>query len=129
MSWIHLCEKITLIDIHWCLLNVYWDQTVDMSTVGWWIMYFSCSDYGIRWQTKFRMGLDNCQCTNEEYLSHFIHTNQKINARNLYLELNIGFRKLKMMSGYYKVCARWVTQIHTHNLRSYHHQIWYHYYE
>ena len=29
-------EKMTHIDIHCCLLNVYGDQRVDVSTVRWW---------------------------------------------------------------------------------------------
>lgn len=31
--WIHPCEKITLIDIYPCLLNICGDETVDVSTV------------------------------------------------------------------------------------------------
>jgi len=27
-------EKVAPIDIHWCLLDIYGDQTVDVSTVG-----------------------------------------------------------------------------------------------
>ena len=30
-----LVERMAPIDIHWCLLNVYGDQTVDVSTVRW----------------------------------------------------------------------------------------------
>jgi len=37
-------EKMAHIDIHWCLLNTYGDQTVDVSTVRQWVECFS-SDY------------------------------------------------------------------------------------
>ena len=29
-------EKIASIDIHWCLLNIYGDQTVDFNSEAWW---------------------------------------------------------------------------------------------
>jgi len=34
-------EKDAPIDIHQHLLNVYGDQTVEVSTVKWWVMLFS----------------------------------------------------------------------------------------
>ncbi len=34
-------EKMALIDIHWHLLHVYGDQTVDVRRVRWWVVYFS----------------------------------------------------------------------------------------
>jgi len=37
-------EKIAPIDIHQCLLNVYGDHTVDVSTVMWWVARFSSGD-------------------------------------------------------------------------------------
>ena len=37
-------EKMVPIDIHWHLLNVYGDQTVHMSTVRRWVVYFSSVD-------------------------------------------------------------------------------------
>ena len=39
-------EKIAPTAIHGCLLNVYEDQTVDMSTVRRWVVHF-CSDDGV----------------------------------------------------------------------------------
>ena len=36
-------EKMALTDIHWYLLNVSGDQTVDVSTVRWWVVH-SISD-------------------------------------------------------------------------------------
>ena len=37
-------EKIALIDIHYGLLNIYGDQTVDVSTTRWWVVRFSSGD-------------------------------------------------------------------------------------
>ena len=34
-------HKIVPTDIHWCLLNIYGDHTVDVSRVRWWIVHFS----------------------------------------------------------------------------------------
>jgi len=34
-------EKIAPTDIHWCLLNIYGDQTVDVSTARQWVVRFS----------------------------------------------------------------------------------------
>ena len=41
-------EKVASIDIHQCLLNVYGDQTVDMSTVSWWVVCFSSGENNMR---------------------------------------------------------------------------------
>ena len=37
-------EKMAVIDIHQCFLNIYGDQTVDVSTVRWWVVHFSSGD-------------------------------------------------------------------------------------
>ena len=37
-------EKMAPVDIHWCLLHVYGDQTVDVSTVKQWVVHFSSGD-------------------------------------------------------------------------------------
>jgi len=37
-------EKIISIRIHQCLLKIYGDQTVDVSTVSRWVVRFSCGD-------------------------------------------------------------------------------------
>ena len=39
-------EKMSLIDIHWCLLNAYRDWTVGVSTVRQWVVCFSSGDRG-----------------------------------------------------------------------------------
>jgi len=44
-SWISLCrEYVAPIDIRGCLLNIYEDQVVDVSTVRWWVVHFNSSD-------------------------------------------------------------------------------------
>ena len=44
-----LCvEKIAPIDTHQCLVNIYGDQTVDVSTVRGWLVHSSSGDSGIK---------------------------------------------------------------------------------
>ena len=38
------CGKSAFSDIHQLILNIYGDQTVDVSTVRWWVMCFSSDD-------------------------------------------------------------------------------------
>ena len=37
-------EKMVANDIHQCFLNIHEDQTVEVSTVGWWVVHFSSGD-------------------------------------------------------------------------------------
>ena len=46
-NWIPPCRKIASVDIHWCLLNVYRNQSVDIGTVRW-VVYFSNGDNSVR---------------------------------------------------------------------------------
>ena len=39
-------KKVTAIDVHQCLLNVYGDHIVDVSTVRQWVVRFSSGDTG-----------------------------------------------------------------------------------
>ena len=39
-----LQEKVAPIDTDRCLLNIYRDQRVDVSTVRWWVVYFNSDD-------------------------------------------------------------------------------------
>ena len=41
-------EKMAPIDIHQCLLNVYGDQTVDVSTVRQWVVHFSSGNSDVK---------------------------------------------------------------------------------
>lgn len=52
-------KKMAPIDIHWCLLNIYGDQTVGISTERWRVMHFSSNDSDMkdkphsRWPCRF----------------------------------------------------------------------------
>ena len=54
-------KKMAPIDICQCLLNVYGDQTVDVSTVSWWVVHFSsgssihvkCIERGALWRRSW----------------------------------------------------------------------------
>jgi len=103
-------------DIYQCLLNVYGDQTVDVSTVRWWVGHFSSGNSDVN--NKPHSGQPHTAVTsqNEESLNQLIHANQWIMTRDLHLELNIGFSVLEMMVAmlkYHKVCTRWVPQMPT----------------
>ena len=39
-------KKIAATDIRLCPLSIYGDQTVDVSTVRWWVVHFSSVDSG-----------------------------------------------------------------------------------
>jgi len=43
-------EKIAPIDIHWHLMNVYRDQTVNVSTVRQWVLYFNSGDSDMKYK-------------------------------------------------------------------------------
>ena len=43
IEFLHL-DKMAPSDVHRCLLSIYGDQTVDVSTVRWWVVLFSCGD-------------------------------------------------------------------------------------
>ena len=69
-------EKMALSDIHHCLLNIYGDQTMDVSTVRRLVVHFSSGDYDERYKSRSR-----CSCIantpqNEEHLDQPTHMNQ-----------------------------------------------------
>ena len=84
-------------DIHRCLLNVYGDQTVDVSTVRQWVARFNSGDRDMK--DKPRSGRPCITVTprNEECLDQLIFTNWRIMTRKLCTELNIGFITLETM--------------------------------
>jgi hypothetical protein len=43
-------DKIAPTDIQWWLLNVYGHQTVDVSTMRWWVVHFSSGDSDVRYR-------------------------------------------------------------------------------
>ena len=56
-------EKIAPSDIHRCLLNVYGDQTVDVSTVRQWVARFSSGGQRHERQATFQKAMHGCHTT------------------------------------------------------------------
>ena len=107
-------EKIAPSDIHRCLLNVYRDQTVDVSTVRQWVARFSSGDSDMKDKPCSGRPCTAITPRNEECLDQLIHANQQITTRELCTELNIGFNALEVMVAtleYRKVCTRWVPRM------------------
>jgi len=77
-------ENIAPNDIHRRLLNVYGDQTVDISTVKRWVARFSSGDSDVK--DKPRSGRPYTAVTprNEERLDQLIRANRRITTRELY---------------------------------------------
>ena len=108
-------EKIAPSDIHRRLLNVYGDQTVDVSTVRQWVACFSSGDSDV--QDKPRSGRPCTSVTprNEERHDQLLRAKRRI-TRELCTELNIGCNALETLVTtleYRKVCARWVPRMLT----------------
>ena len=119
-------EKITPNDVHWHLLNVYGDRTVDVSTVGWWVVCFSSGDSNVK--DKPRSGWPCTAVTprNEERLDQLICANWQITTRELCTELSISFSALETMVAtleYRKVCAKWVPRLLTQEHKEHHMQV------
>jgi len=82
-------EKIAPNDIYGCLLNVYGDQTLDVSTVRRWVARFSSGDSDVK--DKPRSGRPCTAVTprDEERLDQLIRANRRITTTELCTELNI----------------------------------------
>jgi hypothetical protein len=93
-NWILHVEKMAPNDIHWCLLNVYGDQTVDVSTVRQWVARFSSGDSEVKDSPHFKLPCTTVTPQNKERLNQLIHANRWITTRELCTELNIGFSAL-----------------------------------
>jgi len=109
-------EKIAPNDIHRFLLNVYGDQTVDVSTMRRWVARFSSGDSNVKDKPRAGQPCTAVRPRNEERLDQLIHANRRITTRELCTELYIGFSALETMMAtleYRKVCARWVPQMLT----------------
>ena len=109
-------EKIAPNDFHRRLLNVYADQTVDVSTVRRWVARFSSGYSDVK--DKPRSGRPYTAVTprNEERFDQLIRANRRITTRELCTELNIGCNALEAMVAtleYRKVCTRWVPRMLT----------------
>jgi len=119
-------EKIASNDIHRRLLNIYGDQTVDVSTVRWWVARFSSGDSDVKGQPLSGQPCTAVTPRNEEHLDQLIRANRWITTRELCTELNIGCNVLDMMVAtleYRKVCARWVPRMLTQEHKEHHMQV------
>jgi hypothetical protein len=85
--WIPPCrKKIARTDIHECLLNIYGNQTVDVSTAR----RFSSGDSDIRDRLHSRQPFTAVSSWNEEPFNQLICENWQITTRELCMELNVG---------------------------------------
>ena len=104
-------EIMALTDIHQCLLDAYEDQTVDASTVRWWVVHFSSGDSNVKGKKHSRWLYIAVTLQNEEHLYQLIHENLWITIRELHMELNISSNALKTVVvtlKHHKVCVTWV---------------------
>ena len=94
-----VCNWIAPNDIHQWLLNVYRDQTVDVSAARQWVVRFSSGNSDVK--DKPRSGRPCTAVTprNEECLDQLIRKNQRIMTREMCMELNIGFNALEKIVG------------------------------
>jgi len=89
-------EKIAPIDIHRFLLNIYGDQTVDVSSiVRQWVAHFSSGNDGVKGKPRSGRPCTAVTPRNEERFDQLIHANWWITTRELCTELNIGFNALE----------------------------------
>jgi len=80
-----------------------------------WVVHFSSGDSDVKNKTCSGWPCVADIPQNEKCLDLLIHANPQIATRELCTRLNIGFTALGMMVAtlqYYKVCSRWVAQIH-----------------
>jgi hypothetical protein len=103
-------------DIKRRLLNVYGDQTVDLSTVRGWVVRFSSGDSDVR--DRPRSGR-HCTAVGPRYverLDQLTRANRRITTRELSTEMRVGFNGLETMLAtleYLKVSAMWDTRMLT----------------
>ena len=76
-------EKMAPIDIHRHLLNIFEDQTVNMSAVRWWVVRFSSGDGNMKDKPCSGQPCTAVTPQNEKYLDQFIYVNWQIKLRKL----------------------------------------------
>ena len=74
-------EEMGSTDIHRHLLRVGGDQTVDVSTVRWWVVCFSSGGCDMRNKLHSRWTCTAVTVQNEEGLDQLIHVNWQIKIR------------------------------------------------
>ena len=102
-------EKIAPIDSHQYLLNIYGDQTEDVSTVKWAVVCVRCDDSNEKYKPCFGQPQTAVTPQNEEHLNQLICVNWRIVTRELCTELHISFSVLEMMVAtlkHHKVCSQ-----------------------
>ena len=107
-------EKFALNEIPRHLLNVYGDQTMDVSTVRRWVARFVSGDSDVKNKPSSGRPCTAFTRRTEECLDQLIRANRRITTRELCTELNIRFSALETMVAtleYREVCARWVSRI------------------
>ena len=107
------------------LLNVYGDQTVDISTVRRWVARFSSGDSDAKDKPRSGWPCTAVKPRNEERLDQ-LSANRRITTRKLCTELNIGFKALETMVAtleYRKICARWIPRMLIQENKEHHMQV------
>lgn len=90
-------EKIVPTDIHQCLLSVYGDQTLGVSTVRKWVLHFSSGNSDMKDKPCFGQPCTAVTPQNEEYLDQLICMNWQIMMKEMCTEMTIFFSVLEMM--------------------------------
>ena len=75
-------EKMALITIHLCLLNIYRDQTVNVSTVKQWVLHFSSGNSDVKDEPCSRWPCTAVTPLNEEHLNQLIWANRGLQPGN-----------------------------------------------
>jgi len=105
-------EKMAPIDIHQHLLNIYGDQTMDVSTVRWWVVYFSSGSSSERCerQAMFQMVMNSYHTTKwREPITANPHESADYEWGNVYRAEHQSFNALETMVDmleYRQVCTR-----------------------
>ena len=66
-------EKMAPVDIHWCLLNIYVNQTGDVSTVKWWVACFSRGNSNVKDKSHSEWPYTAVTLQNEECFDQLMH--------------------------------------------------------
>jgi hypothetical protein len=83
-------EQIAPIDIHRHLLKAYGYDTLDDSTVRWWVVYFNSSESEVHDKSCHGCPYSATTPHNEQCLNQLIRTDRQITTKELREWLNIG---------------------------------------
>ena len=97
-------EKMAPIDIHQHLLNVYREQTVDVSIDRQWVVCFSSGDSNMKDKLLSQQPCTAVTPQNEDLLDQLIYTNQlmvlTMSKNNVFLAGNLLYQKVLLCSSY-----------------------------